>query len=88
MNEHAHEQLTSHMTDMARAFADLKAAKGQAERQNQELRRHNASLASEVDLLKSAGPRRNAHEVGKVSARNDSVYERVRCCTILLLSSL
>ena len=60
VDEHVREQQTTHMMYILRAFADLKAAqngmeariKGQADREKQELRRRNASLASEVDHLK------------------------------------
>ena len=62
MNEHVHEQLTTHLVDMTRAVADFKAARdgmeAKASRENQELRRLVASLSSEVDHLK-----RNQEEV-------------------------
>ena len=45
MNEHVHEQLTTHLVDMTRTVAE-------ARRENQELRHRVASLSSEVEHLK------------------------------------
>ena len=59
MNEHVHEQLTFHLVDMTRTFAELKAAqsgmeaslKGQTRREKQELKSLVDALSSKVENL-------------------------------------